>query len=155
MTMRPGLWAVLAALCWAGCGLGGNGTGPGEFELRTEVVLEPEAGLEGAVRVDSVAWRPTLIAPGLDVAPGELEGTFAARFTSLANVGLEIRYDLRFYDPDGFLIDAFIPFGQPVQLAPGQVRGVEGNFFIRADDPRDLERVSAMHLVARVMKAGS
>ena len=65
-----------------------------------------------------------------------------------------VRYDLRFFDSEEFLIDAFIPIGQPVVLnAGGKRRRVEGDFLIRTDDPRDFERLALMRLVARIMMA--
>jgi len=145
------LLGILAA--WtAGCGLVGEANGPRDFAPRSEVVLQPEEGLEGAVRVDSVAWLPVFVEFEYDIAPQELEGNFAARFANLTDLRLQVRYDLRFYDRDGILIDDFIPFGQPVVLEPRQVRWVDGFFLLRADDPRDLEWVDTMQLVARVMR---
>lgn len=145
---------LLGALAgWAaGCGLVGEANGPRNLERRSEVVLQPEEGLEGAVRVDSVAWLPLFVEFGYDIAPQELEGTFAARFANLTDLALQVRYDLRFFDRDGILIDDFIPFGQPVALEARQVRRVEGAFLLRASDPRDLEWVETMQLVARVMR---
>ena len=105
------------------------------------------------MRIDSLAWRPTFLDFGFEEELQEFEGTFDARFVNLTDQPLQIRYDLRFYDRDDFLVDAFIPFGQPVRLDPRQVRRVEGDFFLRASDPRDLERLTTMRLYAKVMKA--
>ena len=63
-----------------------------------------------------------------------------------------VRYDLRFLDQEKFLIDAFIPIGQPIVLNPGETRRVEGDFLIRTDDPRDFERLALMKLVARIRR---
>ena len=57
-----------------------------------------------------------------------------------------------FFDPEEFLIDAFIPIGQPVILNAGETRRVEGDFLIRTDDPRDFERLALMKLVARIRR---
>lgn len=134
----------------ASCGLAGKGTGPSDQGLRAEAVIEAEAGLEGAVRIDSVAWQPTFLGFEEGGLPGELEGRFRARFANLIGQELQIRYDLRFYDRDDFLIDAFIPFGQPVRLASRQVQRVEGTFLLRPRDPRSLEAIALMRLCAKV-----
>ena len=64
-----------------------------------------------------------------------------------------VRYDLRFFDQEEFLIDAFIPLGQPVVLiALEKTQRVEGDFLIRTDDPRDFERLALMRLVARIRR---
>jgi hypothetical protein len=133
------------------CGLPGEAKGPRNFERRSEVVLEPEEGLDGAVQVDSLSWRPVFLEFENELADQELEGIFAVVFTNLTDLELQLRYDLRFYDRDGFLIDAFIPFGQPVELAAHQVRKIEGRFFLRADDPREFQWLAIMRLVARIM----
>jgi hypothetical protein len=140
-----------SALCLAGCGLNQEPAGSRALERRSEVVYQEEEGLEGAVRIDSLGWRPFLFGMALE-GPVEVEGLFAARFTSLAQTRVQVRYDLRFFDADEFLIDAFIPFGQPVVLEPGQVQSVEGEFRIRAPEARDLERLALMRLVARVRR---
>ncbi|MBT4499575.1 MAG: hypothetical protein HOC74_17735, partial [Gemmatimonadetes bacterium] len=57
-----------------------------------------------------------------------------------------------FYDREDFLVDAFIPFGQPVRLSSREILPVEGVFRIRSTDPRDLERLAIMRLFARVAK---
>jgi hypothetical protein len=139
-------------LAWlAGCGPIGDPSGPGRIEPRTEVVLEP-ADLERAVRIDSVVWALDLAS--LD--PGrsrELEGTFRAVFANLTDQELALRYDLRFYDPDDFLVDDYIPLGQPVMLAPRQTRRVEGDLLIQAGDPDELERIATLRLYARTAGA--
>ena len=150
--MRTLILLGMLAMRAAGCGLVGEANGPRDFEPRSEVVMQPEEGLEGAVRVDSVAWLPVFVEFGYDIAPQELEGSFAAHFANLTDRQLQVRYDLRFYDRDGILIDDFIPFGQPVVLEPGQVRRVEGFFLLRSSDPRELEWVETMQLVAEVMR---
>ena len=71
------------------------------------------------------------------------------------NVGADtvwVRYDLRFFDQEEFLIDAYIPLGQPVVLSAGEEQRVEGDFLIRTDDPRDFGRLALMRLVARIRR---
>jgi len=150
---KQSILILAACVGIAGCGLVGDPADPGDIEKRTEVVLQPEEGLEGAVRIDSVAWRLTFFEFGFDEELQELEGAFLARFANLTEHPLQIRYELRFFDPDDVLIDFFFPFGQPVRLEPSQVLLVEGEFIIQADDSRDLERIATMRLVARVMRS--
>ena len=147
-------WRLLltAWLISTGCGLIGDPADPGDIERRVEVVIESDEGLEEAVRIDSLAWRPTFLDFGFEEELQEFEGTFDARFANLTDQPLQIRYDLRFYDRYDDLVDDFIPFGQPVRLDPHQVRRVESDFFLRAGDPRDLEQLTTMRLFARVMK---
>jgi len=136
-----------------GCGLTDDPTGPGDIERRTEIILESEEGLEEAARVDSLVWRPFPPELGFENEIQAIEGTFSALFTNLTDQSLQIRYDLRFYDREDFLIDAFIPFGQPVRLSSRETLPVEGTFRIRSDDPRDLERLAMMRLFAKVAKS--
>ncbi len=117
--------------------------------LRSEVEFVEDAGLEGSVSIDSLAWWPFLPEPGFGET-AESEGTFAAVFRNVGQAAVWVRYDLRFFDQEEFLIDAFIPLGQPVVLNAGQTRRVEGDFQIRTDDPRDFGRLALMRLVARI-----
>ena len=83
------------------------------------------------------------------------EGIFAAVFRNVSDSTVWVRYDLRFFDQEEFLIDAFIPIGQPVILSAGETRRVEGDFLIRTNDPRDFERLALMRLVARIRRPDS
>ena len=117
--------------------------------LRSEVEFVEDEGLEGSVSIDSLTWLPFLPQPGFGTTV-EFEGIFAAVFRNVGDSTVWVRYDLRFFDPEEFLIDAFIPIGQPVVLNAGETRRVEGDFLIRTDDPRDFERLALMRLVARI-----
>jgi hypothetical protein len=141
--------AILMGLALAGCFAGEDGVGGEREALRSEVVYEEDEGLEGSVVIDSLAWRPFLPLPGLG-GGAEFEGAFTGVFENAGTQRVWVRYDLRFFDREDFLIDAFIPFGQPVVLEAGETKRVEGEFRIRAGDPRDFERLSLMRLVARV-----
>ena len=134
-----------------GCGLGGGATGTAEVDRRTEVFVEAAEGLEEAVRVDSAFWQTNLFAVGSGENL-EVDGSFRVTFRNLTDLGLEVRYDLRFLDRDEFLIDLFIPFGQPLLLEAGAAQEVEGTFSIRIRDERDIELIAIMRIVAKVLK---
>ena len=142
---------IALVLLLGGCFAEEDGTSGEADALRSEVEFVEDAGLEGSVSIDSLTWWPLLPRPGLG-AIAEFEGTFAAVFRNVGEVTVWVRYDLRFFDREEFLIESFIPFGQPVVLSPGQARRVEGEFLIRTDDPRDFERLSLMRLVARIRR---
>lgn len=143
------IWVVLASFlmgCLAGDGgVGGGGKGR---ELRSDVEFVHDEGLEGSVVVDSLGWLPFVPVPGFGGA--EFEGFFVVDFRNVGEERVWVRYDLRFFDREDFLVDAFIPFGQPVELEAGETERVEGAFRVRAADPRDFERLSLMRLVVRV-----
>ena len=119
--------------------------------LRSEVEFVEDEGLEGSVSIDSLTWWPFFPEPGFG-GTAEVEGVFVAVFRNVGESTVWVRYDLRFFDQEEFLIDAFIPLGQPVVLIAGETRRVEGDFLIRTDDPRDLERLALMRLVARIRR---
>ena len=119
--------------------------------LRSEVEFIEDEGLEGSVLIDSLTWWPFFPQPGLGTT-AEVEGVFVAVFRNVGESTVWVRYDLRFFDWEEFLIDAFIPIGQPVVLSAGETRRVEGDFLIRTDDPRDFGRLALMRLVARIRR---
>ncbi len=144
-------WLLVAwALC--GCGLVGDASGPRDIKRRSEVVYEEEAGLEGAVRIDSLQWLPLLPFPGSGGLV-EVEGVFAGIFVNVVDEQVLIRYDLRFFDDREWLVDAFIPFGQPVVLAAGERLLIKGEFLVRAEDIRQAAGLELMRLVAKVRRA--
>lgn len=138
-------------ICAAGCGLADGAKVSGEVERRTEVVVEAGEGLGEAVRVDSAFWRPGIFAVGSGDKL-EVDGRFRIIFRNLTDLELEVRYDLRFLDPDEFLIDLFIPFGQPLVLGAGAAREVEGTFSIRIREEREIDLIAIMRIVAKVAK---
>lgn len=142
--MRIALWAVFLGL--AGCG-GKEPAGP--EGLQTEVMVE---GLAGAVQVDSVDWQPRSWSL---TGSGEIEiaGTYRILFRNLTDQSLEIRYDLRFFDRDTFLVDVFLPFGLPRRLAPREPRQEQGEFFIRTSELRDLADLRTMRVTATIQQA--
>ena len=119
--------------------------------LRSEVEFVEDEGLKGSVSIDSLTWWPFLPQPGFG-GTAEVEGVFVAVFRNVGADAVWVRYDLRFFDQEEFLIDAYIPLGQPVVLSAGEERRVEGDFLIRTDDPRDFERLALMKLVARIRR---
>ena len=151
---RMAAFLLVACSGAAGCGLANDATGLEEVERRTEVVVEAGEGLAEAVRVDSAVWQPGLFAVGSGDS-WEVDGRFRIIFRNLTALELQVRYDLRFLDRDEFLIDLFIPFGQPLVLGAGAAREVEGTFSIRIRDERDIELITTMRIVAKVAKRAS
>ena len=142
------IWIALV-LMLGGCFAAEDGPSGAVDVLRSEIEFVEDAGLEGSVAIDSLTWWPFLPQPGFGET-AEVEGAFVAVFRNVGEATVWVRYDLRFFDSEEFLIDAFIPFGQPVVLSAGEVRRVEGEFLIRTDDPRDFERLALMRLMARI-----
>ena len=144
--------ALLLALSAAGCGTGID-DGP-IVDLTSEYRVErAPAGLEEAVAVDSVLWRPLTAA--FDAAGDlEIDGLYRIQFRSATDRPVELRYDLRFLDEQGFLLDNFIPFGLPVVLQGREVRLEIGEFVIRSGDIRSIYDVVTMRIVARIDTAG-
>ena len=115
------------------------------------MVVEAGEGLEEAVRVDSAFWQPGIFAVGSEDKL-EVDGRFRIIFRNLTDLELEVRYDLRFLDRDEFLIDLFIPFGQPLVLGAGAAREVQGTFSIRIREEREIDLIAIMRIVAKVAK---
>ena len=142
---------IALVLLLVGCFAAEDGPSDAVDVLRSEVEFVEDAGLEGSVSIDSLTWLPFLPQPGLG-STAEFEGVFAAVFRNVGESTVWVRYDLRFFDQEEFLIDAFIPIGQPIVLSAGETRRVEGDFLIRTDDLRDFERLALMRLVARIKR---
>ena len=147
------MWIVLVLLL-GGCFASEDRPSGAVEALRSEVEFVEDEGLEGSVSIDSLTWLPFLPQPGFGTT-AEFEGVFAAVFHNVGESTVWVRYDLRFFDQEEFLIDAFIPTGQPVVLNAGETRRVEGDFLIRTDDPRDFERLALLRLVARIKRPDS
>ncbi|MEE2656942.1 MAG: hypothetical protein VX733_00440 [Candidatus Latescibacterota bacterium] len=135
----------------------GNAVGlPNEEDLSWELVLEAvSADLGEAVIVDSVLWLPL---PLLRAPNGstEVEGPFFIEFRNGFEQALWMHYDLRFLDEDGFLLNRFIPFGQPVALPVGKIVVQEGEFLINSgQQAEDFFPPVRMQIVARVTLAVS
>lgn len=144
--------AVLAGLA-AACGSGGHGPDPDDLVVRSEFqVAEAPEGLQEAVSADSIRWE--VLALGI-TEDDELviDGSYFIVFRSAADRAVELRYDLRFMDVDGFFVDRFIPFGLPVRLAPGQSRLEEGDFTIRSGDLRRVDYLTTLRIVATLALA--
>lgn len=139
---------ALGGLAAAGCGSGVSPLRQEEVELQTEVELKAGEGLEEAVQVDSVRWGLGLFNFTVPEAV-EIDGSFRIFFRNRADQALEIRYELHFFAADTFLIDRFIPFGQPLRLEPGQVQEAAGEFIIRIGAVEDLRLITIMRVVVR------
>ena len=140
-------------LLGAGCGSGASG--PRFVERSTEFELElAPAGLAQAVAVDSARWDWTTfgITPDDEL---DIDGLYHIWFRSTAERELVLRYDLRFLDNEGFFVDNFIPFGQPVQLPPGAAQLETGEFTIRSGEIRSIDALATMRIVARVDTMGA
>ena len=142
---------IALVLLLGGCFAAEDGPSDAVDVLRSEVEFVEDAGLEGSVSIDSLTWWPFFPQPGLGTT-AEVEGVFVAVFRNVGESTVWVRYDLRFFDQEEFLIDAFIPLGQPVVLNAGEERRVEEDFLIRTDDPRDFEWLALMRLVARIRR---
>ena len=142
----------LLMMLWVGCFAGRDRVGSDREALRSEVeFVEVDEGLESSVQIDSLIWQPFLPLPGSGLeGSGDFDGAYQAVFRNVGTQEVWVRYDLRFFDREEFLLDAFIPFGQPVVLAAGEVKKIEGEFRVRLGDPRDIELLSLMRLGVRV-----
>ena len=103
-----------------------------------------------AVVLDSAFWTPAALLPTGNDAVLEVEGPFVIRLRNTGDTALTLRYDLRFLDDGGFLVDRFIPFGQPVSLPPGQVVLQDGTFVIRSTPDIGRFGLVTMQIVARL-----
>ena len=124
---------LLAGVSLAACG-DGNTLGPRDpTTLHTQLLVEvaPEGAAE-AVRIDSAFWNPAVLLPTGNDAVLEVEGPFFLLLRNTSDVALSMCYDLRFLDDGGFLVDLFIPFGQPLALAPGETIQQADTFVIRS-----------------------
>ena len=101
-------------------------------DLRTVLLIESAPpGLSEAVVVDSASWFPAALLPTGNENDVEVEGPFRIVFRNTAEQPLQMRYDLRFFEEGRFLVDWFIPFGQPVVFGAGESRVEEGTFLVR------------------------
>jgi hypothetical protein len=146
------LW-LGALLTLGACGDGTDPpTEPREpSELRTRLQIESASeGLTEAIVVDTASWFPAALLPTGNLDDVEVEGPFRIEFRNTASLPVQMRYDLRFLDEDGFLIDRFIPFGQPVVFEPGQRLVEEGTFLVRTTPDVGRFGLAIMHIAARL-----
>ena len=144
---HAGLWsgALAAVLVAAGVGCGGDAP-----VRQQDVVLHHEVqfrdGTEAVAAVDSVSWQLGRIN---DTIPGEaeIEGVYRLVLTNLSPEPATVRFELRFLDEDGLLVDVYFPFGQPVELAAGERRTLGGGFFVRLGDLSELRFLRTMQVV--------
>ena len=134
----------------AGCGESDRPLRQDEVQLTTQVLLQDEA--QSAVRVDSVSWQLGTLNFTIPEAV-EIEGVFEIRFENITSNPIAVRYELRFLDEDGFLIDLEFPRGQPVDLEVHQLLDIGGSFFINLGDVEDLRLVTTMEVVVKLESA--
>ncbi len=79
-----------------------------------------------------------------------MEGPFRIVFRNTSDQPLQMRYDLRFFEEGGFLVDWFIPFGQPVVFAAGESRVQEGTFLVRTTPAIGRFGLAEMRIGARL-----
>ena len=148
-----------ATLAAAVLGFGAWGCGDAEDPLRwrdpedLRTVLQIESappGLSEAVVVDSASWFPAALLATGNENDVEVEGPFRIVFRNTADQPLRMRYDLRFFEEGGFLIDWFIPFGQPVVFAAGQAIVEEGTFLVRTTPAIGRFGLAEMRIGARL-----
>ena len=135
------------------CGFADSGTGAKAGSLRSEVEYVAESGLLTAVKVDSVFWVP-VFSPVKFGGGQEITGLYTIHFRNVTNSRLEVRYELRFQDRDGFVIDVFNPFNQPVRLSAGEVEEVNGEFRIRIQRAEDVELLHTLLVVLHIVRPG-
>ena len=145
------LAAVLGAWAW-GCG---DAEDPLRWrdpeDLRTVLQIESAPpGLSEAVVVDSASWFPAALLPTGNENDVEVEGPFRIEFRNTSDQPLQMRYDLRFFEEGGFLVDWFIPFGQPVVFAAGESRVEEGTFLVRTTPTIGRFGLAEMRIGARL-----
>ena len=132
------------------CGDGSNPTDSKNTEKHYEIIIqEINKNLEGSVKIDSVSWVPLLpvILPNNMI---EISGVFSAKIINRSNKIIWLRYDLRFFDDDGFLVDDFIPFGQPVIIDPNSELVINGEFVVRSANMDQAMRMTIMQFAARI-----
>ena len=103
------------------------------------------------MQVDSVFWLLDSFDP-LDPEDVLVEGWFELVFRNQSPERLALRYELRFFDADFFLVDRFIPFGQPLVLEPGQIQRVRDIFTIRAGPIRDLPLINLLQIAGTISR---
>jgi hypothetical protein len=133
----------------AACGAANSPSGPRDLSRKSEIELRFTPGLEQTVQVDSINWNLGLYDFTVPDQV-EIDGRFYIAFRNLSDRDLELRYELRFFDEDTFLVDLFRPFGQPLHLAAGQGLETSDEFFLRIPDPLDLRFIATMRLVANI-----
>ncbi len=145
---------LLLGLLLVACG-NGSGVGPRDpASLHTQLLIEaaPE-GADSDVRVDSASWNPAVLLPTGADTPPEVVGPFMILFHNAGDRALSMRYDLRFLDDGGFLVDNWIPSGLPVILAPGQITRQMGQFIIRTSPDIGRFGLATMQIAVRLSLA--
>ncbi len=137
-------------LLWS-CGRPGDSLGsePVELKVEFEILSAPQSPAE-SVLVDSVRWQPLSFRHLIESDELEIDGSYKIWFRSVSDRSLSLRYDLRFFDRDGFFVDLFHPFGLPLRFGPMESVVDEGAFTIRSAELRHIDEVTTMRISARI-----
>ena len=141
---------ILLTLNVASCGNGSNPSSSEIIKKHHEIIFqEIHPKLEGFVRIDSVSWIP-LLPINLPNSLVEIPGIFSATIQNNSNEIIWLRYDLRFLDDEGFLVDDYIPFGQPIIIDPNSKQTLNGEFIVRSANIDQAMRMATMQFAARI-----
>ena len=80
----------------------------------------------------------------------EIPGIFSATIQNNSNKVIWLRYDLRFFDDEGFLVDDYIPFGQPIIVDPNSKQTLNEEFIVRSANIDQVMRLATMQFAARI-----
>jgi hypothetical protein len=132
------------------CGSGDSGPVDfAEINRQSEIIFQADSSLAQSVRLDSAAWQPRFLGISLDDVI-EVEGDYTLCFSNLGDQALALRYDLRFFDAETFLVDVFNPFNLPLLLAPAGSQCINTEFIIRADTLRQAETLALMRVTVQL-----
>ena len=137
------------------CGLGlacnssNRPVGFAAIDYQTEIIIQTPPASTASVRVDSASWKPLFLGLAFD-AYIEVEGRYSLCFYNPSNQGLTLRYDLRFFDAETFLVDVFNPFNLPLHLPSQTSQCIDAEFFIRADDLHQAETLARMQVTIQI-----
>ena len=145
------LFTFSLGLLVSSCGETGNSLGSGPVELKVEFeILSAPQSLAESVLVDSVQWLPLSFRHLIESDELEIDGSYEIWFRSVSDRSLSLRYDLRFFDRDGFFVDLFHPFGLPLRFGPMESLVDDGVFTIRSAELRHIDEVTTMRIAARI-----
>tara|TARA_B100000579_G_C22818538_1_gene849239 strand:- start:457 stop:915 length:459 start_codon:yes stop_codon:yes gene_type:complete len=141
---------IVLTLNVASCGNGSNPSNSEIIKKHYEIIFqEIDPKLDGLVRIDSVSWIP-LLPINLPNNLVEIPGIFSATIQNNSKKVIWLRYDLRFFDDEGFLVDDYIPFGQPIIVDPNSKQTLNEEFIVRSANIDQVMRLATMQFAARI-----